>query len=85
MTTAVKGKRLDEVQQMFDLFHRMVTGELPPGEQAGALGKLAVFSGVAQFPMRVKCASLSWHALRNAMTAAGSPDGGENPKQTHKE
>ena len=72
MTTAVKGKRLAEVHSMFDLFQRMVTGKLDPEAEAKALGKLAVFSGVSQFPTRVKCASLSWHALRNALAAHGT-------------
>jgi nitrogen fixation NifU-like protein len=68
MTTAVKGKRVAEAEAMFQLFHQMVTGNL---EQPGtkALGKLTVFSGVAQFPTRVKCASLSWHALNSALTS----------------
>jgi nitrogen fixation protein NifU and related proteins len=73
MTTAVKGKRLAEVDQMFDRFHRMVTGLLDEEVEKQALGKLAVFSGVSEFPTRVKCASLSWHALKNAL-AASSPE-----------
>ena len=72
MTTAVKGKTLTEVEGMFDLFHRMVMGKLDQDAEAKALGKLAVFSGVSQFPTRVKCASLSWHALRNALAKPGT-------------
>ena len=68
MTTAVKGKRLAEVDQMFDRFHRMVTGQWDEQSEKQALGKLAVFSGVSEFPTRVKCASLSWHALKNALS-----------------
>lgn len=68
MTTAIKGKRVAEVNQMFELFHRMVTGQLGEDGEKKPLGKLAVFSGVSEFPMRVKCASLSWHALKNALT-----------------
>jgi nitrogen fixation NifU-like protein len=71
MTTAVKGKRVEDVNQLFDLFHRMVTGQLGEGGESKALGKLAVFSGVSQFPTRVKCASLSWHTLKNALAAPG--------------
>jgi nitrogen fixation NifU-like protein len=71
MTTAVKGKRLSEVQDMFGRFQRMVTGTLDLNAEAAALGKLAVFSGVSQVPTRVKCASLSWHALRNALAVPG--------------
>ena len=77
MTTAVKGKRLGEVNEMFDLFHQMVTGQLEENAETRALGKLAVFSGVSQFPMRVKCASLSWHALRSALASGGEPSTGE--------
>lgn len=72
MTTAVKGKRLSEVDQIFDRFHRMVTGQWNEEDEETekkALGKLAVFSGVSEFPTRVKCASLSWHALKNALSA----------------
>ncbi len=67
MTAAVAGKRIAEVDAMYQLFHRMVTGTLAVEGEARPLGKLAVFSGVSQFPTRVKCASLSWHALRNAL------------------
>ena len=70
MTTAVKGKRRDEALALFDRFHGVVTGTLPP--DTGNLGKLAVFSGVAQFPIRVKCASLSWHALKAALEQVGA-------------
>ena len=79
MTSAVKGKRLAEVNSMFELFQRMVTGTLDEETEAKALGKLKVFSGVAQFPTRVKCASLSWHALRSALAAPSSEpsDGAE--------
>ena len=66
MTTAVKGKTRPEVEALVDRFHRLVTGSLDPSE-AESLGKLAVFSGVSQFPVRVKCASLSWHALKAAL------------------
>ena len=69
MTGAVKGKTRAEAEALFERFHRLVTGGLPPGE-AESLGKLAVFSGVSHFPIRVKCASLSWHTL-NAALAAG--------------
>lgn len=66
MTAAVKGKTRDEAEDLFDRFHRLVTGSLPPGE-AKSLGKLAAFAGVSEFPIRIKCASLSWHALRAAL------------------
>ena len=66
MTGAVKGKTRAEAEALFDRFRRMITGS---GEQAetDSLGKLAVFSGVSQFPIKVKCASLSWHAMKAAL------------------
>jgi nitrogen fixation NifU-like protein len=66
MTAAVKGKTRTEVEELFDRFHRLVTGTLDAGG-ADSLGKLAAFGGVAEFPVRIKCASLSWHALRAAL------------------
>ena len=66
MTQAVKGRTVAEAQELFRKFHEMVTGE--PGTPVDdALGKLAVFSGVCEFPVRVKCASLSWHTLQGAL------------------
>jgi nitrogen fixation NifU-like protein len=66
MTAAVKGKTRSEAEALFDRFHRLVTGALARSE-AESLGKLAAFAGVSEFPIRVKCASLSWHALRAAL------------------
>jgi nitrogen fixation NifU-like protein len=66
MTSAVKGKTRTEAEALFQRFHRLVTGTLAPSE-AESLGKLAAFAGVSEFPVRVKCASLSWHALRAAL------------------
>jgi nitrogen fixation NifU-like protein len=66
MTAAVKGRTKTEAEALFQRFRRLVTGDLPEAE-AGTLGKLAVFSGLSQFPVRVKCASLSWHALKAAL------------------
>jgi nitrogen fixation protein NifU and related proteins len=66
MTSAVKGKTRAETDTLFDRFHQMVTGKLAAGD-AETLGKLAVFSGVSGFPVRVKCASLAWHTLRSAL------------------
>jgi nitrogen fixation NifU-like protein len=70
MTTAVKGKSPGEIETIFEKFHEMVTGKLPKGEAEG-LGKLQVFSGVSEFPARVKCASLAWHTLRAALENKG--------------
>lgn len=65
LTTVVKGKTIEEADELFDRFHNMVTGN---GEaDRKALGKLAVFGGVREFPARVKCAVLAWHTLRAAL------------------
>ena len=72
MTGAVKGKTPEEIERLFERFHRLVT-EGPAPEDAEALGKLAVFGGVHEYPTRVKCASLAWHALRAALAGAGEP------------
>lgn len=69
MTTAIKGKSRSEVDQLYGLFHELVTGELDPEVPRERLGKLKVFSGVAEFPTRVKCASMAWHALQTAIKA----------------
>ncbi len=66
MSEAVKGRRLEEVEKLFDAFHHVVTGDCE-SEHQDALGKLAVFGGVSAFPMRVKCATLPWHTLRAAI------------------
>ena len=70
MTAAVKGRTRREAEELFGRFHRLVTGTLDPAESE-TLGKLAVFSGVSEFPVRVKCASLSWHTLKAALEAPG--------------
>jgi nitrogen fixation NifU-like protein len=64
MTQAVKGLPVAQALRLFDEFHRLLT---LGGEPSEALGKLAVFAGVREFPMRVKCATLAWHTLRNAL------------------
>jgi len=67
MTEAVKGLGVDEVERLFGEFHALVTSS-PQSEPAiEGLGKLRVFAGVREFPMRVKCATLSWHTLRAAL------------------
>lgn len=70
MTTVVKGKTLTEANRIFDSFHRMVTGAGGPADDLPA--KLAVFAGVREFPARVKCASLAWHALSSALRDSGA-------------
>jgi len=66
MTGAVKELSRADAERLFDRVHQLVT-EGPEGVDLEALGKLAVLSGVSEFPSRVKCASLAWHALRAAL------------------
>jgi nitrogen fixation NifU-like protein len=67
MSTLLKGKKLDEAERLFQIFHQVVTGEVNAEQHLTELGKLAVFSGVAEFPVRVKCATLAWHAMHSAL------------------
>lgn len=67
MTQAVKGKTKPEVISLFEEFHRMVTGELDEDTTPNHLGHLKIFAGVREFPVRVKCATLSWHTLNAAL------------------
>ena len=67
MSSIVKGKTKKEAEELFQQFHKLVTGEIDPGNDIGSLGKLAAFSGVSEFPARVKCASLAWHTLHAAL------------------
>ena len=66
MTETLKGKTRAEAEALFEMFHDLVTGQERKLDSP-ELGKLAVFSGVSEFPMRVKCATLSWHTLRAAI------------------
>ncbi len=72
MTQAVKGLSLDEAEKLFRSFHALLTTDVVAADDAAELGKLAVFSGVREFPIRVKCATLAWHTLRAAL--AGESD-----------
>ena len=70
MTDIVIGKKITEVDALFDIFHKMCTGEEvndTPEEFEDDIDKLMVLSGVKQFPMRVKCATLAWHAINAAV------------------
>ena len=74
MTDAVKGKTVEEANAIFERFHDMLTGDPGvPAEASGELGKLAVFSGVREFPIRVKCATLAWHTLQAALKGEKEP------------
>ena len=71
MADALRGKSVEEVKALFDRFHGLVTSDPSHAAEnldaASELGKLAVFSGVCEFPMRVKCASLPWHTMKAAL------------------
>jgi nitrogen fixation NifU-like protein len=64
MTQSLKGKSTQEAEALFTRFHDLVTGH---GNETDSLGKLAVFAGVSEYPLRVKCATLAWHAMRAAL------------------
>jgi nitrogen fixation NifU-like protein len=67
MTQAVKGKTKQETESLFEEFHRMVTGQLDADKEENRLGRLTIFAGVREFPVRVKCATLSWHTMHAAL------------------
>jgi len=71
MTTSVKGKTQAEAEVLFDRVHTMLSGDRDTTVDPHELGKLAVLSGVCEFPARVKCASLAWHTLRAALKGDG--------------
>lgn len=64
MTQSLRGKSSGEAEALFSKFHELVTGNSTSTDE---IGKLAVFAGVSEFPIRVKCATLAWHALRAAL------------------
>ena len=67
MTQAVKGKSKEDAEQLFTSFHEMVTSDSDEENVAERLGNLKVFSGVREFPVRVKCATLPWHTMHAAL------------------
>ncbi len=71
MTERLKGQPLAEAERLFEEFKELVTSDptVPPDTEG--LGKLAIFAGVREFPMRVKCATLAWHTLRAAVAGNG--------------
>ena len=74
MTETVKGKTRAEADALFARFHDLITGKAEAGSAASPeLGKLAVFSGVREYPVRVKCATLPWHTLKAALAGENAP------------
>ncbi len=72
MTSILKGKTIEEAEKLFEGFHQMVTGDVG-AKVSENLGKLTVFSGVCEFPARVKCASLAWHTMKAALEGKVEP------------
>ena len=69
MTTELRGKSLKDASEIFENFHKLLLGK---SEGTLSLGKLQVFSGIWKYPSRVKCASLPWHTVKNAITNSGT-------------
>ena len=67
MTDSIKGKSEEEAERIFEAFHRMITRKPSEDPDPDILGDLEILSGVSEFPVRVKCATLSWHTLRSAL------------------
>ncbi|MGH9366231.1 MAG: Fe-S cluster assembly sulfur transfer protein SufU [Thermoanaerobaculia bacterium] len=89
MTESLKGKSRREVEALFEKFHDLITGERKAGPDGPALGKLEVFSGVREFPVRIKCATLPWHTMKAALAGDGqtisTEDGAEaSPREAPK-
>ncbi|KXB98204.1 MAG: iron-sulfur cluster assembly scaffold protein [Chlorobi bacterium NICIL-2] len=72
MTEALKGKSIEEAHTIFERFHHAVTSDPTAPIDADALGKLVVLLGVREFPTRVKCATLPWHTLEQALAGGGT-------------
>jgi nitrogen fixation NifU-like protein len=71
MTQSIKGMKIEDAERLFREFREMVTSDPQSSVEEDELGKLAVFSGVREFPMRVKCATLAWHAMSEALHDSG--------------
>ncbi len=67
MTEALKGKTREEAADLFEKFHKLLTEVGAPDDLGPGTGKLKVFSGVCQYPARVKCATLAWHTVKAAI------------------
>ena len=73
MTESLKGKTLSEAETLFKSFHELVTGQAHAAGEPADLGKLEVFGGVREFPVRVKCATLAWHTFHAALEGKEEP------------
>ena len=84
MTTVIKGKPIAEVARFKDQFLAFMTQDPPPKEAKSQIGRLSIFEGVREFPVRVKCATLIWHALGDALKDAGRGSPAANPPKISK-
>ena len=73
MTAALKGKEVGEAEELFENFHAMVMADVAEPVDEEKVGKMAIFAGVREFPMRVKCATLAWHTMKAALADADAP------------
>jgi len=73
MTESLKGKTIAEAKTLFRHFHKMLTGNSEGQVDSESLGKLVVFTGVKEFPVRVKCATLAWHTMNAALEHQEEP------------
>ncbi len=73
MTETLKGRTIADAEAIFGKFHEVVTGDPTEKPDATGMGKLAVFFGVREFPVRVKCATLAWHTLHAALSGKAEP------------
>jgi nitrogen fixation NifU-like protein len=71
MTDYLRGKSVQDAEQLFEKFHAVITDDLAPED--ADLGKLAALAGVKDFPARVKCATLCWHTMHAALSGDGTP------------
>ena len=70
MTTSLKGGTVEDAKKLFEKFHQVVTGKWSVDENIEELGCLGALTGVSEFPARIKCATLAWHAMNSALTNA---------------
>lgn len=73
MTSAIKGKKPEDAMMLFQSVHALLTEGPESKGMSKDVGKLSVLSGVWEFPMRVKCATLAWHTMKNALEGKGDP------------
>jgi nitrogen fixation NifU-like protein len=71
MTEVLKGKTVAEAEELFRKFRSLVTGKSGTNSEDGELEQLMVFNRLSEYPVRVKCATLVWHALRSALDGTG--------------